>query len=729
MARSDPFVPETTHPSRSQALGFWSRARLFCARTWQAACDITTVLHPCRFSVFMVLAGGALLFASAQGRELAVGLPGALILAQIAFHLAVLLWAFEGWYWSRLMLDVTYGLDRKRNALGVGFAPHVAWTIRNGPRVIAAAAYVVAAIAVGLASAGIQFGILAAIGVLFYWLLVKRIAFTDRLHAMLGRPFKALAGEPRVIASLWDLPPFSKAVLWGSIALSIIAIVRVVLDPVDFGWTLGAAAVPFLGFALIVPVGSFLVYWFRLGGAQSGAADARGYPVVTMLLLWALVVGLFIDNHAVRTVPVPPGAGGPAARPSVSEEALRWHAAASKASGHERPPLVVIATAGGGLRAAYWTATLLGALQDEAPGFGTHVFAISGVSGGSVGAAVFATLLADGPAGAPAAACAQGPGARRAYECAGQAVLARDFLAPTAASLIFPDLVQRFVPYGIVFDRAADNRAKDDRAVALEKSWERAWGLAGLAPDTWTRRTFTQLWTRDGPWVPALLLNGTHVESGRRIITSSVRFDGTRFPDAYDFFTLASGDIRVSTAALNSARFPYVSPAGTLLRNDKRIGHIVDGGYFENFGAVTALEALLAARRALGEAGKWADPFLIQISNDPGLGSDDFEVDRAAGPPEGEANWFENEGLSPPLTLLKTRDARGLLAYKEFLAAVPATRRAHFKLCKVKGKEEPALGWVLAQQSLEQMNAIARDDTCGNRAEFDRVVAAIRGAP
>jgi len=719
MAHSDSVAPETSHPGSTPELGPWSRLRLFFARSWQTLREVATVLHPCRFSVFMVLAGGALLFASPQGRELAVGLPGAPLLAQVSFHLAVFLWAFESWYWSRLMLDVTNGLDRQRNALGVRFAPHEAWTIRNGPRVIAAAAYVVAAIAVGLAGAWIQFALLAAAGVLFYWLLVKRVAITDRLHAVLGRPFRTLSGEPRVIASLRDLPPFSQAVLWGSIALSVIATMRVVQDPVAFGWALGAAAVPFLGFALIVPIGSLLVYWFRLGGAQSGAAGPRGYPVVSMLALWALLVGAIVDNHAVRTVPTPAGAADPAARPSVPEAALRWHAAASKAAGHERPPLVVIATAGGGLRAAYWTATLLGALQDEVPGFGAHVFAISGVSGGSVGAAMFATMLADGAAGAPVAACTQGPRARKAYECAGQAVLAHDFLAPTAASLIFPDLMQRFVPYPIFPDRAA----------ALEQSWERAWARAGLAPGAWTQRTFTALGARDGPWIPVLLLNGTHVESGKRIITSSVRVDGAAFPDAYDFYALVSGDVLVSTAALNSARFPYVSPAGTLLRDGAAVGHVVDGGYFENFGAVTALQTLRAALKALGEDGKWAEPFLIQISNDPALGPDDLDADRAAGPLDRAAEWFANETLSPLRAFLNTRDARGVLAYKEFLATVPAARRAHFRLCAIQGEKEPALGWVLAQRSLDQMHRIARDDACGNRAEFDRVVAAIRGAP
>jgi hypothetical protein len=99
-------------------LSLSARIRLFFARAWQAAREVGTVLHACRFSLFMVLAGGTLMFASSQGRDLAVGLTGAPLLAQVAFQFAVLLWAFESWYWSRLLLDVTYGLDRRRPALG-----------------------------------------------------------------------------------------------------------------------------------------------------------------------------------------------------------------------------------------------------------------------------------------------------------------------------------------------------------------------------------------------------------------------------------------------------------------------------------------------------------------------------------------------------------------------------------------------------------------------------------
>ncbi len=52
-------------------------------------------------------------------------------------------------------------------------------------------------------------------------------------------------------------------------------------------------------------------------------------------------------------------------------------------------------------------------------------------------------------------------------------------------------------------------------------------------------------------------------------------------------------DIRLSTAVTMSARFPIISPPGSIVDRHKRtrtIGRVVDGGYHDNFGATTALE-------------------------------------------------------------------------------------------------------------------------------------------
>jgi hypothetical protein len=64
-----------------------------------------------------------------------------------------------------------------------------------------------------------------------------------------------------------------------------------------------------------------------------------------------------------------------------------------------------------------------------------------------------------------------------------------------------------------------------------------------------------------------------------------------------DFYGYNLGDVRVSTASLLSARFPYVGPAGTIIgQNGKTIG-LVDGGYFENTGANTAYRVLLDLKK------------------------------------------------------------------------------------------------------------------------------------
>ena len=133
------------------------------------------------------------------------------------------------------------------------------------------------------------------------------------------------------------------------------------------------------------------------------------------------------------------------------------------------------------MRAAYWTALVLGEIEDRARDrrldFGRHVFAISGVSGGSLGAAVYASLLrnrADSRLRAD-----RMPHARRQVGIRERAerILARDFLSPTVAVMLFPDLLQQLVPIGFL----------NDRAVAIERPWEAAWddvrGRAALQRD------------------------------------------------------------------------------------------------------------------------------------------------------------------------------------------------------------------------------------------------------
>ena len=134
----------------------------------------------------------------------------------------------------------------------------------------------------------------------------------------------------------------------------------------------------------------------------------------------------------------------------------------------------------------------------------------------------------------------------------------------------------------------------------------------------------------DKKWFPLLFFNSTDVDTGRRIVVSPVashiQLDGQPeariFADAYDFHDLIADtptsekgrkleeqaaqfegtldrDISLSTAALLSARFPIISPPGVVLnRKGKVVARIVDGGYFENFGAATAQELAQQLKQA-----------------------------------------------------------------------------------------------------------------------------------
>jgi hypothetical protein len=150
-----------------------------------------------------------------------------------------------------------------------------------------------------------------------------------------------------------------------------------------------------------------------------------------------------------------------------------------------------------------------------------------------------------------------------------------------------------------------------------------------------------------------------------------------------------------------SARFPYVSPAGTLQKADSdgktRIwGHVVDGGYFENSGAATAYDIFQNLLWERPDAWEKINPVILIISNDP---KEVFSfIDPTAGKPE-PTDWI-GEVWSPIETLLRTREARG--TYSQTLVATsPYIRVFHFGLCD--NKVPLPLGWQLSQLALQEI--------------------------
>jgi hypothetical protein len=689
------------------------------AQIWRVTFEFGRVLNPCRFSALVVVLGGAVLLATAQGQEIVVRLAEAGAGAQALFVVAIALWAFQSWYWSHYVLDLRYAKRRPSGRVGF-FVTYL-------PRLLGFTAFLIAAAATAIpllrAPVDARMGYLPILfavvisGCAFGALLIYRERLTRWLAT---KPWAKgwLVADPSKTRHFGDYP-LSRALVGITIVQAAVMTVWIIIDPASAGAAVGAPAIFFLALASIVPVGSYLVI----------RSQRLRFPVVTSLGVLAFAMSFFNDNHLVRPYS---GSEPPlltSQRATVVEAVQRWRAC--RLNGEIGAPLVVVATAGGGLRAAYWTATVLGTLQDVYPAFSDRLFAISGVSGGSLGAAVYASLLREhgfgcSPRAVQGPAAPPGTGVVRSVSFAAEtrSILGHDFLGPTIAGLLYPDLMQRFLPGGFL----------PDRALALEKSFERGWldatpprRTAGLAS------SFLSLWRdeagRDPGHRPALLLKGTHQETGRRIVTSNLKIDADVFVDVYDFHELADGDIHVSTAVTNSARFPYVTPAGSLRRADVGQGHILDGGFFENFGAVTAAEVLRSAMWAVAD--RPPRPLVIMISSDPDLG--DFVQGTARAmtmPADPDSRSGGNELFAPPIALYATRNARGILAVLElerlttFYENEGRATFAHFRMCRLPDAEEPALGWVLSHRS-EVAIAERMLCTCGNDAAFATVLSAL----
>jgi len=237
-------------------------------------------------------------------------------------------------------------------------------------------------------------------------------------------------------------------------------------------------------------------------------------------------------------------------------------------------PVFFVLADGGASRSGYWTAAVLARLEEgSARRFSRHLLCLSGTSGGSMGNGAFFCLLQQ----------------RDSIYAAGHTLqqeakdyLKSDFLTYTLARMMGPDMFRPVFPFPFIYDRAA----------ALEYATEHA------APDSVIiGRSFRQmvsgLIARRGDSayrLPILYLNTTRMQDGTPGLVSNIIIDSAIFGKRIDVLNLLEPgqDMRLSTAVILGARFPYVSPAGRIGNN-----YFVDGGYFDNSGAGAVHEMIL----------------------------------------------------------------------------------------------------------------------------------------
>jgi len=245
-------------------------------------------------------------------------------------------------------------------------------------------------------------------------------------------------------------------------------------------------------------------------------------------------------------------------------------------------PLLLVASEGGGVRAAYWTARVLAAMEKEHPGWDSRIVAMSGVSGGSMGIAVWRACVRD-PRGQR-----NDRGMRVDLEgCVKDGFRNIDALSPLLGGLLFEDIWMRLLPTDWLC-KVESGCGMRSRAMAFEREWMRA--FPRLAQPLALRLQGE----------PDLLLNSTVVESGNRGVLSTRHFEAGELPGAEDL--MASRRLTRSpaliTAAHTSARFPVSNPLASLPHQDSgpAAAHLVDGGYHDNSGTASLADVLTRLR-------------------------------------------------------------------------------------------------------------------------------------
>ena len=251
--------------------------------------------------------------------------------------------------------------------------------------------------------------------------------------------------------------------------------------------------------------------------------------------------------------------------------------------GGGKPPLVVVAVDGGGIRAAVWATVVLTQLESDLADFPYFVRVVTGASGGMVGMASYVGSL-------------QPPGGTDRHRdldnqplAAAELIhrVARDSLGTVARELVFKDLLlpPALHPYS-------------DRGHALERAWEGNTNILG--------QPFAALAAGEAEgWRPSLIVSPFLIEDGRRLLISNLDLGAlSTIPveppparaslQAIEYFRMIEThpgpvplardhpSLRLSTAARLNASFPYVSPAAELPTDPPR--RVLDAGYYDNHG-------------------------------------------------------------------------------------------------------------------------------------------------
>lgn len=529
------------------------------------------IIYPIIYALIMVFTAWYAFRVNDQGRDFFVGIVGNNISVTyiIKSVIMLILWCLLLWYSTRIVLQV------KR--LEVPPNKFTGSIIKWLPRVLGIFPFVIVINA--------QFHAASIIttenrSTLWYNSILLMIAasalmaffiFRKHIAAMMKIDFKP--DEERyntgktTLTSLMASKATRIAVTLIIIAIGIMTLLFFTPSKWGFARSLQPATVVISGLIFFTFIVSIIILFINI----------RRSPVFLLIGAYVILLSTCNNNNSIRTL----ASSGMTNRMSITENFQTWIKAKVEKqkladSTTNEFPVFLIAAEGGGIRASAWTALVLKRLQEIRPDFPDHIYAISGVSGGGVGAVFYTAYLHDQLRNRHR----QFPSSSASFE----QTVSDDFLSDLTAGFIFHDNLQRMIPWPV--ESLSRNRK-------LENSWGLSWNARMFSSTL--DSAFHSLWDDTTRYLlPNLFINGLLAETGQKAITSNLDLNASAFLDDVDVINKLGSDIPLKTAASLGARFPVIT-SGALLKAEGTIplGHILDGGYKDNSGIETTWQLSL----------------------------------------------------------------------------------------------------------------------------------------
>jgi len=511
----------------------------------------------------------------------------------------------------------------------------------------------------------------------------------------------AAAGKTNRLAKLLGIPPeevrFHKIFL----LISLVALAVYTACTLNVSFAVGMGTFPFVLLAFSVFMGVGFIFAF--------ISIRIGINIHLIFLILVFLFGQWTERHQVALIEKKSAVTERFAnKASVRDYFIQWIKDRDTLINKSKEfPVYFVLSDGGASRSGYWVASVLGKLEDTSQhGFSKHLFCLSGASGGSVGNAAFFTLLKD---------AADRPDKNlpnnQSFIQAGKEYLRSDFLTYTLSRMLGHDFFVPMLPFN----------TGGDRAKALTDALEQAPKDSVLLKNQ-LQVPFSELAVyknRVNTKLPILCVNTTRMQDGAPSVISTIAIDPLTFNNRIDVLARLNNnrDMKLSTAVVLGASFPYVSPAGRIdglkfLKDGPKEFpfYFVDGGYVDNSGAGVVHEMIIKLNSLRDSICK-SNTDTILRNNCQKI---TFYVMHISNGPEGDillkkVNPFVNDLAAPLKTLMGAYGVQTSIndsRLKNYLRNMYGNE-LHYKPINLYRPREPlkySMNWVISHRTLDSMD-------------------------